>query len=201
MKSILLLSQIDTQGGNWDELERRHYLTLYRTWKDGGDFASPLASFPSMTNVVFNPSASVIAGIRTTDKIATLYDVDTCADIVRLCPNAQSNSRHYQYPNVVFGIGELGENVVASNGCLFDIRTASVIHQFDRLSTCGNFCFHPSGNSVLLDNSLWDLRNFRLVSTTPVADLAVSRFSPDGDVLFSYHPYRKSDLDRDLWYL
>ena len=110
----MLLASIDhSNGGVWDTPSntRKHFLGLYRTraGAQGGDFEAPLATFPSMTDVVFNQSASLIAGMGTgyAKDDALLYDVDVCTEVARLC-SQKDNNRQYEHPNVAFGGGEFG---------------------------------------------------------------------------------------------
>ena len=103
----------------------------------------------------------------------------------------------YENPNISFDLGYLGgDNIVAANGSLFDLRNGSLIKQFDRISISGHSAFHPNGQSLLIDNALWDLRNYGLLCTASVGEHAISSFSASGDVLFTYTPYRESDFDQ-----
>jgi HIV-1 Vpr-binding protein len=78
---------------------------------------------------------------------------------------------------------------VLLDGFLWDLRGPSLVHRFDKLSNGpGNVgLFHPNGNDVVIDSSVWDLRTFSLRCMTGV-DQCVMRFSAWGDVMYAFRP-------------
>lgn len=90
--------------------------------------------------------------------------------------------------NVAFS--PMDGQLVLSDGFLWDVRGRGLlVHRFDKLSNgAGNHgVFHPNGNDVVMDSSVWDLRTFSLRCMTGV-DQCVMRFSAKGDVMYAFRP-------------
>jgi len=150
-------------------------VSLYRTTDTGGHFTHPLASFPSLVNISMNNDASLLGGYfhNTSGQLAgRLYDIDTCQEVATF-DHYGSGFRAYEHPNISFGCGFYGDHVVACNGSLWDLRVSTLVHEFDRISITGHSSFHPDGNSIIVDNAVWDLRTFQLACTAPVVEGAI----------------------------
>lgn len=103
-------------------------------------------------------------------------------------PDSVAGSRS---PNISFSPAE--NHLILCDGVLWDDRAAGgrmVVHRFDRLSHGGsNFgAFHPNGNDVLLDGTVWDLRTHSLKTMMPGVEHCAVKFSACGDVLYAYRP-------------
>jgi hypothetical protein len=104
-------------------------------------------------------------------------------------PDSVGGSR--RSPNISFSPAE--NHLILCDGVLWDDREAGgrmVVHRFDRLSHGGsNFgAFHPNGNDVLLDGTVWDLRTHSLKTMMPGVEQCAVKFSACGDVLYAYRP-------------
>lgn len=99
---------------------------------------------------------------------------------------------------------------VFCDGQLWDLRSNSVIHRFDRLGNEGNAVFHPRRSELIVDSAIWDLRMLgsdgggsgggttttttssrsgrtsRLLKVVPALDDSVCTFSACGDALYTY---------------
>lgn len=76
---------------------------------------------------------------------ATVYDLTTGAEVVRLYDEAQANrysrnrARYHPIP---------GQELVLNDGVLWDLRSATIVHKFDKLNPHNSGLFHPKGQQV-----------------------------------------------------
>jgi hypothetical protein len=164
----------------------------------------PLVEWDDLCRPVFNSSNTMVCGISTQQHPhaslsstvnAVLYDVESCDEILTFTKSSPSQSPTfitvpYKVPNVSFGLGNGGDNIILADGILWDCRTGGIIHDFDRLSHYGHGTFHPNGNSLLIDNVVWDMRKYSLLQTIKLLDGGFkTHFSTDdnGSVLFGYN--------------
>ena len=184
---------------------------IYETflWKlspngDGGEFTTPLSKFPSNTNIpirkpVFSPSGNRLGALQIgpVDRVkASVFDLTTLNAICSLDSGEHIGiSQTYRRPCITFGIepGE-GDNIVVSDGILWDCRVPTIVHRFDRLSTMGSTTFHPNGNELIIDSAIWDLRQYALLRTVPLLESCQVRFKSEGDVMIAFNPYTIEDL-------
>ena len=156
-------------------------------------FAQPL---PAILKPVFSPSVRRIGALQLNREenrhYGSVFDIETGATIVTL-DNNNVYHENYRNPNFCFSSNDDGDNLVLTDGSLYDIRTGSIIHRFDKLSTNGCCTFHPNGNSVIIDSTIWDVRNFNLLRSVPVLDGCNIKFNDAGDVLFANIPYSLED--------
>jgi hypothetical protein len=163
----------------------------------------PLVEWDDFCRPVFNSSNTIVAGISTQQHShtispavnAVLRDVESGVELLTLTKSSPSQSTFitvpYKVPNVSFGLGNGGDNLLLADGILWDCRTGGIINDFDRLSHYGHGTFHPNGNSLLIDNVVWDMRKFSLLQTIKLLDGGFkTHFSTDdigGSVLFGYN--------------
>lgn len=76
------------------------------------------------------------------------------------------------------------DDLVLSDGVLWDVRTESPIHKFDKFNANINGVFHPNGLEVISNTEVWDLRSFRLLHTVPSLDQCHVAFNGAGNVLY-----------------
>eukprot|EP00752_Nemacystus_decipiens_P017886 g16035.t1 len=115
---------------------------------------------------------------------AQVLDVETGTLLAKLW-DARSRPL-YPLPNVGFNATD---DLVVTDGALWDPRRGLRVYQFDKLGGGSGFgLFHPNGNEVLVDEGVWDLRTHRLLRTLPVQDGTVMKPDPGGDVLYTYRP-------------
>ncbi|CAM9868670.1 unnamed protein product, partial [Ectocarpus fasciculatus] len=111
-----------------------------------------------------------------------VLDVETGSVLARLW-DARSRPL-YPLPNVGFNATD---DLVVTDGALWDPRRGLRVYQFDKLGGGGGFgLFHPNGNEVVVDEGVWDLRTHRLLRTLPCQDGTVMKPDPGGDVLYTY---------------
>ena len=72
------------------------------------------------------------------------------------------------------------DQLVLSGYTLFDVRSATVVHRFDRLARADHgvtTAFHSCGHRVVLNSAVWDLRSMKLVTVCPSLNSTMFRFS------------------------
>ncbi|KAG7382682.1 hypothetical protein PHYPSEUDO_004652 [Phytophthora pseudosyringae] len=86
------------------------------------------------------------------------------------------------------------DGTILTDGMLWDARIPTrALYKFDKLSNVGCGFFHPSGNEVIVNSAVWDLRTYRLLRMVPALDKCSIKFSPSGSVLFAYYPFAGGD--------
>ncbi|CAM9975755.1 unnamed protein product [Ectocarpus sp. 12 AP-2014] len=119
-----------------------------------------------------------------------VLDVETGSVLARLW-DARSRPL-YPLPNVGFNATD---DLVVTDGALWDPRRGLRVYQFDKLGGGGGFgLFHPNGNEVVVDEGVWDLRTHRLLRTLPCQDGTVMKPDPGGDVFYTYKPAPAGDF-------
>ena len=111
----------------------------------------------------------------------------TILQTIQINPTGQGPTTSGRSPNICFSPADV--QTVLCEGVLWDLRGPTVIHRFDRLSNGGSFgAFHPNGNDVLIDGTVWDLRTHSLRTMMTGVEQCVFRFSANGDVIYAFRP-------------
>ncbi|OQV22251.1 Protein VPRBP [Hypsibius exemplaris] len=80
------------------------------------------------------------------------------------------------------------DDIVTHDGLLFDVKTGRLIHKFDQFERhTSNGSFHPSGNEIIIDSEVWDLRNFKLLKSVSAFHQCQLKFNASGDVVYAIH--------------
>lgn len=117
--------------------------------------------------------------IGTKREKATIYDLHTGQVVRKLTP---TNFNQYSKNHATFcPLDEL----VLSDGVLWDHRAEHQIHKFDKLNNTISGVFHPNGLEIVSNTEVWDLRTFHLIRTVPLLDQHQVKFSPM-NAIFAY---------------
>lgn len=82
------------------------------------------------------------------------------------------------------------DGTILTDGMLWDARIPTrALYKFDKLSNVGYGYFHPSGNEIIVNSAVWDLRTYRLLRVVPALDRCNIKFNHTGNVLYAYYPY------------
>lgn len=110
---------------------------------------------------------------------ATIFDINTGQIIRSLNPtifNQYNKNRATFCPT---------DELILSDGVLWDFRSSQQIHKFDKLNNTLSGVFHPNGLEVVSNTEIWDLRTFHLQRTIPALDQCQVKFSAQ-NVLYAF---------------
>ncbi|KAL0852856.1 hypothetical protein ABMA27_012653 [Loxostege sticticalis] len=117
--------------------------------------------------------------IGTRGETATIFDTRTGAELMTLTP---SISNQYAKNRATFNPTD---ELVLSDGVLWDVNTGKEIHKFDKLNQTHSGVFHPNGLEVISNTEVWDLRTFHLLRTVPTLDKSEVIFNPTCTALYA----------------
>ncbi|CAB3222495.1 unnamed protein product [Arctia plantaginis] len=117
--------------------------------------------------------------IGTKGETATIFDTRTGRELMTLTP---SISNQYAKNRAVFNPTD---ELVLSDGVLWDVNTGKEIHKFDKLNQTHSGVFHPNGLEVISNTEVWDLRTFHLLRTVPTLDESEVIFSPTCSAIYA----------------
>ncbi|XP_046626908.1 protein mahjong isoform X1 [Neodiprion virginianus] len=117
--------------------------------------------------------------IGTQGESATIYDIATGKLLLTLTP---SISNQYTRNRATFS---MNDELVLSDGILWDVNSGKEIHKFDKLNQTLNGVFHPNGTEVVSNTEVWDLRTFHLLKTVVTLDQMDVIFSPVNNIIYA----------------
>lgn len=126
--------------------------------------------------------------LGTKNERATIYDISTGQIIRTLVPtifNQYNKNRATFCPN---------DELILSDGVLWDYRTANQIHKFDKLNNTISGVFHPNGLEIISNSEVWDIRTFHLLRTIPSLDQSQIKFSPF-NVMYTFNVHTETSDD------
>ncbi|XP_077995487.1 DDB1- and CUL4-associated factor 1-like [Glandiceps talaboti] len=117
--------------------------------------------------------------IGTKDETAHIYDTTTGKAILTLVDTELCNN--YTKNCATF---DPTDELVLSDGVLWDIRSKKPIHKFDKFNSNISGRFHPSGLEIIINSEIWDIRTFHLLHTVPALDQCQLAFNHAGDIMY-----------------
>ncbi|KMQ92206.1 ddb1- and cul4-associated factor-like 1-like protein [Lasius niger] len=84
-----------------------------------------------------------------------------------------------------FNLFDMNDELVLSDGILWDVNSGKEIHKFDKLNQTLNGVFHPNGTEVVSNTEVWDLRTFHLLKTISTLDEMEVIFSPVNNIIYA----------------
>ncbi|VVD02944.1 unnamed protein product, partial [Leptidea sinapis] len=117
--------------------------------------------------------------IGTKGETATIFDTRSGRQLLTLAPTI---SNHYAKNRATFNPTD---ELVLSDGVLWDVNTGKQIHKFDKLNQTHSGVFHPNGLEVISNTEVWDLRTFHLLRTVPALDKSEVIFNPTCTALYA----------------
>jgi HIV-1 Vpr-binding protein len=167
--------------------------SLMLTWMDSvkmystDSFETPLFDFADSQQALFSNANDMIVG--TGMRSTYIYDAGTGEQIANLVDPKLDHDWDFN-----IACFNPYDDLVLSDAVLYDFRMPhQIIHRFDRLTTQGVGIFHPSGNEVVINSEIWDVRTFKLLSTCPaLSQTQHVAFSPTNDVIYAIYRPDKS---------
>ncbi|XP_045782189.1 protein mahjong isoform X1 [Maniola jurtina] len=117
--------------------------------------------------------------IGTKGETASIFDTRTGRELMTLTP---AISNQYAKNRATFNPTD---ELVLSDGVLWDVNTGKEIHKFDKLNQTHSGVFHPNGLEVISNTEVWDLRTFHLLRTVPSLDKSEVIFNPTCSALYA----------------
>ncbi|XP_010526286.1 PREDICTED: DDB1- and CUL4-associated factor homolog 1-like [Tarenaya hassleriana] len=155
-----------------------------RLWDASSVTGGPTHSIDGCKAARFSNSGKCFAALSCeAHREILLYDVETCRLEMKLTDSSSSStSRGHAYSLVHFNPSD---SMILWNGSLWDPRVPDAIRRLDQFSDYGGGGFHPSGNEVIINSEVWDLRNCRLLRSVPSLDQTAITFNSSGDVIYA----------------
>ncbi|XP_020297842.1 protein VPRBP isoform X2 [Pseudomyrmex gracilis] len=174
--------------------KRGNLLLTSTTWRnpmsalwDIGSFFEMKLGFENEEYVEFSKLQDRIIG--TQGEGATIYDIATAKLLLTLSP---SISNQYTKNRATFS---MNDELVLSDGILWDVNSGKEIHKFDKLNQTLNGVFHPNGTEIVSNTEVWDLRTFHLLKTVPTLDEMEVIFSPVNNIIYAVSSDQEGEND------
>lgn len=186
-EELLAYSCHESYISNLDVDNKNNLLLTSSTWR------RPLSALWSVKNGVFeykhgfHDEELVLFGhdtplkvIGTKGETAVIYDGETGKKIMTLTPGL---SNQYNKNRAVFNFTD---ELVLSDGVLWDVTSGREIHKFDKLNQSLSGVFHPNNLEIVSNTEVWDLRTFHLLRTVSQLDQCSVKFSSNDSAIYAF---------------
>ncbi|KAF5200706.1 Ddb1- and cul4-associated factor-like protein [Thalictrum thalictroides] len=158
-----------------------------RLWDASTISSGSTHSFEGCKSARFSNSGTAFAALSTeaSRREVLLYDIHTCNLELKLTDTSSGPSgpgRGHGQSLIHFSPSD---SMLLWNGVLWDRRGSGPVQRFDQFTDYGGGGFHPSGNEVIINSEVWDLRKFKLLRSVPSLDQTVITFNTHGDVIYA----------------
>jgi len=136
-----------------------------------------LLKFASYCGEFNNANTHIVGNLEEARQIQ-IYDVHTGKPTLTLNLGETSDPENHAIATY-----SPDDNLILSSAVLWDIRSSTIVHKFDRFNEFGAERFHRSGNEVIINSEIWDLRTYKLIKTCSALDLMNTTFNTTGDVI------------------
>lgn len=128
--------------------------------------------------------------LGTKSEVATIYDLNTGKKISQFVPQIYNQ---YFKNRATF---DPTDELILSDGVLWDVRSGREIHKFDKLNQNLSGVFHPNGLEVISNTEVWDLRTFHLLRTVNTIEQCQLKFSAQ-NVMYAISSEVDNNMDMD----
>ena len=130
--------------------------------------------------------------ITTCSDHASVYDIEARKKIITLEPRM---SNQYLKNRATF---DNVDELILSDGVLWDFKSGKEIHKFDKLNENLNGVFNPRNTFEIISNTeIWDVRTFRLLKTVKQFDQCLLTFTNDSNIVYGYKIEREERPKED----
>uniref|UniRef100_A0A336LYJ1 CSON005995 protein n=1 Tax=Culicoides sonorensis TaxID=179676 RepID=A0A336LYJ1_CULSO len=175
------------------------FLLTSSTWR------SPLSALWSVENKLITPKqqwedeefcefSNLVQDrvLGTKSEVATIYDINTGQKITQFVPQIYNQ---YLKNRATF---DPSDELILSDGVLWDVRSGREIHKFDKLNQNLSGVFHPNGLEVISNTEVWDLRTFHLLRTVNTLEQCQLKFSAQ-NVMYAISSEVENNMDMDSY--
>uniref|UniRef100_A0A8D8ZHD1 Protein mahjong n=1 Tax=Cacopsylla melanoneura TaxID=428564 RepID=A0A8D8ZHD1_9HEMI len=186
-EELLAYSCHESYISNLDVDNRNNLLLTSSTWR------RPLSALWSIRDGVFEfkhgfhdeelvlfSHQSPLKIIGTKGETAVIYDGVTGKKVITLTP---ALSNQYNKNRAVFSPTD---ELVLSDGVLWDVTSGKEIHKFDKLNQSLSGVFHPNNLEIVSNTEVWDLRTFHLLRTVSQLDQCAVKFSSNDSAIYAF---------------
>ncbi|ETW05220.1 hypothetical protein, variant 2 [Aphanomyces invadans] len=117
-----------------------------------------------------------------------IYDVETGTLLSHLADASRGEPGHTYGDSSNCSFSPCDATVL-SDGLLWDVRSSALLHKFDKLSNFGYGFYNPSGNEVIINSAVWDLRTFKLLRVVPALESSKIQFCSSRPMMYVYSPF------------
>ncbi|POO03809.1 Guanine nucleotide-binding protein, beta subunit [Trema orientale] len=160
-------------------------------WRDAYSLSEgAIHSFEECKLARCSNAGDIVAATHTRLNQIRLFDVQTCRHMQKFTHPFQLPARVID-ANLMIHFHPL-DTLFLCHGILWDRRTStSPVHRFEQNRGGG---FHPSGNEVIINSGIWDLRSFKQLRSSPLLDQTRITFNAGGDVIYAFLNSRGADF-------
>ncbi|CAL1260932.1 unnamed protein product [Larinioides sclopetarius] len=126
---------------------------------------------------------------------AVIIDTATCTQLDEF-PN-QGLGNGYNNNRATF---DYSDELILSEGLIFDVRSKSIIHKLDKFNSTFNGVFHPNGREIVCNTEIWDIRTFKLLRTVVGLDQCRVIFNQPGTVIYGVYSAPEYDEKMNCFY-
>ncbi|GBN75562.1 DDB1- and CUL4-associated factor 1, partial [Araneus ventricosus] len=124
-----------------------------------------------------------------------IIDTATCTQLDEF-PN-QGLGNGYNNNRATF---DYSDELILSEGLIFDVRSKSIIHKLDKFNSTFNGVFHPNGREIVCNTEIWDIRTFKLLRTVVGLDQCRVIFNQPGTVIYGVYSAPEYDEKMNCFY-
>ncbi|GIY24136.1 hypothetical protein CEXT_251261, partial [Caerostris extrusa] len=153
-----------------------------------------IQNFEDLTFLEFAKTTSSRA-VGTKYQSAVIIDTATCTEVDEFTNQGLGNA--YNSNRATF---DYSDELILSEGLIFDVRSKSIIHKLDKFNSTFNGVFHPNGREIVCNSEIWDIRTFKLLRTVPSLDQCRITFNQPGTVIYGIYNSPEYDEKMNCFY-
>ncbi|PON73012.1 Guanine nucleotide-binding protein, beta subunit [Parasponia andersonii] len=155
-------------------------------WRDAYSLSEgAIHSFEECKLARCSNAGDLVAATHTRLNQIRLFDIQTCRHMQKFTHPFQL-ARRVIDANFMIHFHPL-DTLFLCHGILWDSRTStSPVHRFEQITDYRGGGFHPSGNEVIINSGIWDLRSFKQLHSSSLLDQTRITFNAGDDVIYAF---------------